>query len=276
MTTPVRLPSRKVLRLAGADVDQFLNGLLTRDGPTNAAPVFAALLTPQGKILFDFHIQRAPATDDAYWLDVAADHAEALVKRLTMYRLRAQVTIERADDLAVIVSEAPFDGAHPDPRLAALGARAILPAAQAPDVSREEAYDARRRALGVPEFGAEFNPDAVFLLDVNYDVLAAVSYSKGCFVGQEVTSRMKRKGEVRRRTLIARYDGPAPARGAAIRAGETSLGEILSAEGGVGLAMIRIDRLRASREAGAAPSVDGVPIVLEQPAYLIDDDGDRL
>jgi hypothetical protein len=132
----------------------------------------------------------------------------------------------------------------------------------------EREYDRRRIALGVPECGKDFGPDEVFLLDVNYDALNAVSYKKGCFVGQEVTSRMKRKGEARKRTVVARFDGPAPEKGAAIVAGDSSVGEILSGTDGLALALVRLDRLAAAREARQALKVAGRGVEIEIPSYL--------
>lgn len=275
MTVTALLSSRAVLRLAGPDAASFLQGILTQDvealRPGKAA--LSALLTPQGKILFDFIIV---ATGDDFLIDAAAVAAEALMKRLTLYRLRAKVTISREDGLAVAAFPA---GAPPaadgvisfeDPRLAALGWRAIGPAGliatSAPGA--EAVYDAHRIALGVPEFGKDFAADEVFLLDVDYDALNGVSYKKGCFVGQEVTSRMKRKGEIRKRTLRARFDGAPPAKGTPVLAGESSLGEILSGCEGAALALVRVDRLAAAQAAGHAPMAEEIPLQIDFPDWL--------
>ncbi|HXI88290.1 MAG TPA: hypothetical protein VNH64_12580, partial [Parvularculaceae bacterium] len=228
------LASRSVIRVAGPDAKTFLDGLLTQTPPALGAAAFAALLTPQGKILFDFLIA---ATGDAFLLDVFSGSADALAKRLSLYRLRAKVTIERLEEWAVAASlegeDFGAEGVHSfqDPRLAALGRRLIGPVAAIEKLANldEAYYDARRLGLGVPEFGRDFGSDEVFLLDVNYDVLNAVSYKKGCFVGQEVTSRMKRKGEIRKRTLQISFDGAPPEKGAEIIKGDSVVGEATSA-----------------------------------------------
>ncbi len=253
------LTTRAVLSLKGEDAAAFLQGLVTQD-VTRAQPVFAALLTPQGKILFDFFL--VPA-DGGHLIDCEANAAPALLKRLVMYKLRAKVAITAEAGLAVHLG--PRAGvSFADPRLASLPVRTIAPATSAAPV--DGAYDALRLSLGVPEFGHDFKGEEVFLLDVNYDALNAVSYKKGCFVGQEVTSRMKRKGEIRKRTLMAQGAGLAPA--APVLAGGDPIGEVLSVRGDHGLALIRIDRLAGARSAGAALTSGGLPVEIDIPAYL--------
>jgi hypothetical protein len=250
------LTSRAVLRLIGEDARTFLNGVITQDvtlAPPGA-PLFSALLTPQGKILFDFFLTPA---DGGYYLDCLSSAAPALLKRLLLYKLRAKIELTAEPGLAVCVG----DG-QADPRLAVLPKRAIVAAGSAPAV--DEAYDALRLAAGAPEFGRDFGGEEVFLLDVNYDALNAVSFKKGCFVGQEVTSRMKRKGEIRKRTYIAQFDGPAPDPGSRIAAGDMEVGEILSGREGIALALLRVDRLAGVPEA----TVDGRRLRLSVPAYL--------
>jgi len=153
-----------------------------------------------------------------------------------------------------------------DPRHAGLPARAIVERENQPSVDAD--YDALRLSLGVPEFGADFGGEEMFLLDVNYDALNAVSYAKGCFVGQEVTSRMKRKGEIRKRTMMARFDGAPPPKGTAVTAGDQTIGEALSGGDGIALALVRTDRLKEAENAGATPSADGRPLRLAFPPYL--------
>jgi hypothetical protein len=250
------LTSRVVLRLTGADARPFLNGVITQDvllAPP-AAPLFSALLTPQGKILFDFFLT---PVDGGFFIDCAAPAGQGLLKRLQLYKLRARVDLVMEPGLAVLIGE----GA-PDPRLATLPQRMIAAVGSAPAV--DEAYDAVRLAAGVPEFGRDFAGEDVFLLDVNYDALNAVSYKKGCFVGQEVTSRMKRKGEIRKRTFIARFDGPAPEPGTRIKADNAEIGEIMSGRDGIALALLRVDRLAAAPET----TIDGRPLRLFVPDYL--------
>ncbi len=255
------LKTRAALSLTGEDATGFLQGLVTQD-VTGAQPVFAALLTPQGKILFDFIL--VPVAG-GYLIDCDGAAAPALLKRLSMYKLRAKVTLAAETGLGVFVG--PRDGvraAYADPRLPSLPARTIAAVADAP--AADDVYDALRLAAGVPEFGRDFAGEEVFLLDVNYDALAGVSYKKGCFVGQEVTSRMKRKGEIRKRTLM--ISGAALQKGAAVKAGEVVIGEVMSVRGERGLALMRIDRLAAARAEGAEIACGGAPVRLESPAYL--------
>ncbi len=253
------LTSRAVLSLKGEDATPFLQGLVTQD-VTGSAPAFTALLTPQGKILFDFFLI---PVEGGYLIDCAASAAPALLKRLMMYKLRAKVALAAEEGLGVYAG-ARAGVSYADPRLASLPLRTI--AARGAAGPADEAYDALRLAQAVPEFGRDFKGEDVFLLDVNYDALKAVSYKKGCFVGQEVTSRMKRKGAIRKRTLIARGSGLAA--GAPVLAGDSAIGEVLSARGGEGLALIRLDRLAEARHAGAALTAGAAPIKIDVPAYL--------
>lgn len=269
MADPMLLPTRAVLRIAGPDAAGFLQNLVTQDVPKAGEAAFAALLTPQGKIAFDFII--VAAAEGGFLVDCDQASADALAKRLSLYRLRAKVQIDRLDHAVTLSAEgeaAPEDAVavYDDPRLSALGRRAILPAARGKD--GEDDYDRRRLELGVPEFGKDFGADEVFLLDVNYDALCGVSYKKGCFVGQEVTSRMKRKGEVRKRTARLVFDGDAPPKGAPVTAGGSTLGEVMSGRAGAALALIRLDRLAAARETDASVEAAGKPVEIILPDYL--------
>lgn len=268
MSKPGLLPDRAVIRLSGEGRRAFLHDIVTQDvdrlTPENA--IFSALLTPQGKILADFFV--ANAGDDLL-IDCDRENAPALVKRLMLYKLRARVNIDLDASLHVLASadKPSFDGAtvFKDPRLEGLGWRAIVPAG---DETESNDYEARRIALGVPEFGRDFGPDEMFLLDVNYDALNAVSYKKGCFVGQEVSSRMKRKGEARRRTVIATFDGPAPEKGSAITAGGANLGEMMSGAEGAALACIRMDRREKAETEKTPAECAGREVRLRVPGYL--------
>lgn len=271
MSEPAILSDRAVIRLAGEDRRAFLQGLITQDidilSPDRA--IFAALLTPQGKILFDFFIVE---NGDDFLIDCNATGAAALAKRLTLYKLRAKIVIEIDQNLVVAASENKIDSAEAitfrDPRLEALGWRAIT---NGKISSSGMNYEQRRISLGVPEFGKDFISDDIFLLDVNYDALDTVSYKKGCFVGQEVTSRMKRKGGVRKRILIAEFEGPQPETGAAVTAGESTLGEILSGVNGRALALIRLDRWEKAKANGVASVCEGRALQLLVPDYLKQD-----
>ncbi|MBB5517226.1 CAF17-like 4Fe-4S cluster assembly/insertion protein YgfZ [Amphiplicatus metriothermophilus] len=279
MTDAALLSSRAVIRVAGPDARPFLSNVVTQDvaGLAPDAAAFAALLTPQGKILADFILL---GEQDGVLLDVAAAAAGSLVKRLSLYRLRARATIEPLDGWAVGAVWNGETGPAPegvrrfaDPRLPTLGARLIGPKAAlaealGPEAQDEAAYDRHRLARGVPEFDRDFGPEELFLLDVGYDALNGVSYKKGCFVGQEVSSRMKRKGEVRKRTLQVFFDGPPPAKGAPVTGGGSAIGEMLSAADGAGLALIRLDRLAAARAAGEPLGVEGRPVEIRFPDWL--------
>ncbi|MEO1015112.1 MAG: folate-binding protein [Pseudomonadota bacterium] len=275
METYRRLP-RRIIDVSGPEAADLLGGLFTNDLPPEGEARFAALLTPQGKILFDFLM--VGVDDGGFLLDVDEAAAAGFEKRLKLYRLRAKVDLKPRDDLAVVWSPDPSAevptgaiAAFRDPRLEALGSRAIVEGAEAEDGAA--AYTAHRIALGVPEIAAEagsngFAPDQRFLMDVNYDALQGVSYSKGCFVGQEVASRMKRKGEVRKRTMRVIFDSHAEiAPGADVKAGSTTLGAMLDGpidDGAAGLAVIRVDKLDPS----APVDVAGTPARLESPDYL--------
>lgn len=267
MSSIEHLADRAVIRVSGDDRRSFLQGIITQDIERFSADsaIAAALLTPQGKILFDFIISER---DDGFLIDCHKDSAPALVKRLTLYKLRAKVAIEIDEATFVYASKDRFDSAFLDPRLAALGWRSI---SQKTDDQAGGDYDGRRIGLGVPEFGKDFESEEMFLMDVNYDLLNAVSYKKGCFVGQEVTSRMKRKGDARKRTLIAMFDGAAPAKGAPVTAGDSTLGEVLSTEGDIALALIRLDRWEAAKAAERQPECAGALLQLQLPDYFEQD-----
>lgn len=260
------ISTRSLLRISGDDARPFVQGLVTEDvlRAKEGEAVFTALLTPQGKILFDFFL--APQ-GDGFLIDVDKAAAEALQKRLIMYKLRAKVAVTAEEGLAVAIGEMRDPVlSFADPRHGALPARAIVKRLKIP--AADDNYDKARLDLGVPEFGKDFGPEEVFLLDVNYDALHGVSYKKGCFVGQEVTSRMKRKGEIRKRTLIATLDGAPPPKGTGVFAGDNAIGEILSGREGRALALIRLDRFKAAQDEGASFVADGKPLQIAFPAYL--------
>ena len=279
---PVRLDDRRLLTLAGEDRHDFLQGLVTADMDTvrDTGIAFAALLTPQGKILFDFFVIALP---DRLLIDVHAAHAEALFKKLRLYKLRAQVELAWEADWAVTVTgpdtpehpathgPTPRGGDFADPRWDRIGYRHYGPAEDHDAPAHPGAYAAHLLDLGVPMVGAGVAPESVFLTDVNFDALNAVSYRKGCFVGQEVTSRMKRKGGVRKRTLRADGLSPDSAPGDDVLVDGTSVGQISEARDGRGLAIIRIDRLPDPVD-GAVwhAEAGGQPIRLIAPDYLND------
>ena len=187
------LPDRALLRLSGDDVRGFLQGLVTNDvlGPL---PVWAGLLSPQGKALFDFIIW---ADGEDLLIDCEAEMADALAKRLGLYRLRRQITIARDPALAVHWSAMPGQGV-PDPRLAALGWRWVAPPAGQPATG----YHAHRRSLGVAEGVAELGQDKTLWLEANAAELNGVNFTKGCYIGQENTARMHYRQKVNRRLFV--------------------------------------------------------------------------
>jgi folate-binding protein YgfZ len=255
MPAALHATDRAVLELKGADARDFLQGLITNDmARLDAAPaLYAAMLTPQGKYLFDFFVV---AGDGAYLIDVKADRAAALAQRLAMYRLRARVEIAPADLAVVVGTGDPPAGAWPDPRDARLGWRTVV-AEHAAFVAGMDALDpaeplARRIALGVPESGVELAPDDAYILEMGFERLNGVDFRKGCYVGQEVTARMKHKTELKKGLARVAVEGPAPAPGTAIEADGRPAGTLWSAAGGEGLAYLRFDRADGDMQAGDA------------------------
>jgi hypothetical protein len=204
--TNVKLENRAVLAVAGADALAFLQGLITHDAALLAPgrALFAGLLSPQGKALFDFHLHAGEqdGSGGEMFIDVAADRADALQKRLSMYKLRKAVTITRRDDLAVL---AAWPGAEPaDARTPALGGRWIAAAGSASAGAAD--YDAHRHAVGVPD-SEDIGQDELLWLETGADLLNGVSFTKGCYVGQENTARMHHRDKVRRRLVPVTIEG---------------------------------------------------------------------
>ena len=278
------LPDRGVVKVDGAGARQFLNGLLTSDIETLApdAPRFAALLTPQGKILFDGIVAAVPPEDGtALFIDCPRALVSDLVRRLNFYKLRAKVVIEDLSGALGVL--AAWDGTgtteyglvYPDPRLPALGLRVMLPPHLAEAAARDlgatlvepEAYEAHRIALGVPRGGADFAYGDAFPHEADMDQLNGVDFEKGCYVGQEVVSRIEHRARARSRIVPVAYDAFAPADGVPVMAGERSVGTMGSAAHGRGLAMLRLDRTAEALAAGAALSAGGVAIRLVKPEW---------
>jgi len=208
--TATRLFARTIIRIAphdGEDAAEFLQGLVTSD-VKGILPVWAGLLSPQGKVLFDFIVWPA---GEALLLDCEADAADVLVKRLSLYRLRRRIEIARDDTVAVHWRPHEGDGAAADPRLHALGERWLAPA-EAGDESADEEWRAHRLSLGVVEGRAELGSDATLWLECNAAELHGVSFTKGCYVGQENTARMNWRQKVNRRLVVVPLDRSDPAR----------------------------------------------------------------
>ena len=273
------LSKRGVLRVAGPEARSFLQGLVTNNVElaSGDTAVYAALLTPQGKFLFDFFIAADPADKDAVLLDCDGARADALVKRLTMYKLRAKATIEDLSDTTTVLALWNEDGSpladgpgFADPRLPGMGRRAILASGDAEGAisaakaraAGEEEYHRLRIMLGVGDAAQDFEPDRTFPLEVNIAELNGIDFHKGCFVGQEVTSRTKRRGSVRKRLLPAHVEGDLPPHGTQVKGVAREVGTVLSGDEETSrvLALLRLDLIRGSvLEAGYSEIRPEVP-----------------
>jgi hypothetical protein len=268
------LRDRAVISVEGPDARDFLQGVVTNDMTRcpDGQAIYAALLTPQGKILFDFFVI---ATGTRLLLDCAASSAEELMKRLGFYRLRAKVSISLAPDFVIAALwGAPAPGIagtliFPDPRLQSLGTRLAaeigpVEAALAPIAAGD--YEIFRLQLGVPE-SADFPPDQVFALDAGMEELHGVSFTKGCYIGQEVTARMKHRSTARRRFYMIETEGAALP-GTVVEADGRELGRISSGKSGIGLALVRMDRVADAIASGAQVLAQGRPARLTKPGWL--------
>lgn len=237
---------RQVFRIGGADRERFLQDLATNDIKKLAdGLVYAALLTPQGKYLADFFL--VPA-DDALLLDVKASLAQSLSQRLSMYRLRADVTVTPTDTPVYRgIGDGPA-GSFQDPRDRSLGWRHY---GEAAIDGTEIDWDAVRVAACVPESGIELIPNASFILEAGFERLNGVDFAKGCYVGQEVTARMKHKTSLRKGLASVEVDGSAP-QGTEIRKGDRQVGTLYTQSGGRGIAYLRFDRAVGDMRAGSA------------------------
>ncbi|WP_421693474.1 YgfZ/GcvT domain-containing protein [Aestuariivirga sp.] len=252
------LPGRAVLAVTGPEAGHFLHNLLTADIErlSEGEAAYSALLSPQGKILFDMLVRRQ---GDGYLIDCAAAQSLELLKRLGFYKLRAKVEIAARDDLAVAVSPVEIPSGYQDPRTAAIGWRSMGDGAQ----SEAKGYDSARLALGLAE-GEELASGGFFPHEANLDQLGGVSFAKGCYVGQEVVSRMEHRGLARSRILPVHTSRPDLPKGTEIRAGEKLIGTIVSSAGETALALIRLDRLA---EADAPLAADGVAVTVLKPDW---------
>lgn len=263
-----RLPDRTVITVTGGDAAGFLQNIVTADmdDVDRDGIGYGALLTPQGKIICDFLIHKA---DDGYHVDLRREATDTLLKRLTLYRLRAKVDIEPRPDLAVFTTwdeNSVSHGSRPDPRLAALGRRQVAPSDEEAAADAGD-WDRWRISLGVPEGGVDYPFDESFPHDAALDALNGVDFDKGCYVGQEVVSRMRHRGTARRRIVKVRGDGPLPAPGTEITAGERPLGHLGSSVEDHGIAVVRLDRLQKARDAGETAEAGGVPLDIALPDW---------
>lgn len=253
--------------MTGPDATSFLQGLVTNDVARAAGDrgCYAALLTPQGKVIYDFLISAAP---DGFFLDCVKAFAPDLAARLKKYKLRAKVVVtDRSHDLSVLAAvdraALPTNASViADPRLAALGFRAIVAASDAAG-NDEAMYQSHRLALGVPDAATDIPPETLFPLDCNFEELHGVDFDKGCYVGQELTARMKHRATARRRMLPVEASVDLPQAGAPLKIGSSDIGDLRGAIGKRGLALVRLDRLGDAREALA----EGVTVTIGRPAY---------
>jgi folate-binding protein YgfZ len=259
------LQSRAALVVSGPDWRSFLQGLVTQDvetlGPGELR--FAALLTPQGRLLFDLFLL---GRDDGCLVDAAAEHVGALLQRLKMYRLRAKVEIAQGEEPVWAqwgADEAP-PGWSRDPRASGLGWRGYGAAPPAGAVVEDEAaYEAHRLALGLPG-PADWGHDRSYPIEANFDLLGGIDFKKGCFVGQETTSRMKRRGAIKNRMAPIAVEGLPPPAGARLRAGELRAGEVSSSSEAGAMALLRLDRLSE----GPLTLEDGRPWRVAWPDWM--------
>lgn len=272
---PALLDDRAVLAISGPEAREFLQGLVTNDVAGGLAPgagLYTALLSAQGKILYDFFVTEG---DGALLIDCAKASRDALLKKLKMYKLRARVEIEAREPLAVYsnlkghpenrtTSYADRAVTFADPRLSALGMRSIGAIAEMPaNLPGPRGYHEMRLALGVPEAG-DFGFEKVFALDAGLEELRGVSFTKGCYIGQELTSRMKHRATTRKRILTLTAESALPDTGSVTRGG-SEIGEILSTHGHTAFALVRMDRLEETQGDVAAASI---PVTLKKPQWL--------
>src|SRR5262245_674532 len=271
------LTDRSLIAVKGTEARSFLQGLISND-MSACAPgrgIYAALLTPQGKILFEFFVTQH---EDRFLVDCATSRAADLIKRLTFYRLRAKIDIALAAELGVaaVWNDRPQAGGNPgianfaDPRLPSLGSRLIGPMPQLESAIagvQPGDYRGHLLRLGIPDSG-DLPPDSVFALDAGLEELGGVDFKKGCFVGQEVTARMKHRSSARRRFLIAEIEGSLPPPGTRLEASGREVGSLATGSSGRALALVRLDRVDEANSAGDVITALGQKVSLQRPSWL--------
>src|ERR1700733_5746120 len=267
MTRLAALPCRAVLEIKGEDSVSFLQGLVSND-VTEARPghaVWAALLTPQGKWLADFFVF---ADDDRLLLDCEGDQAPATLQRLSRYRLRSKVTLRAANELSVYVAwdNPPSVQAiiAADPRLAEAGWRLLSPVAL-PTTALEVDWDRHRLGLGLPDGSRYLEVEKTVLLEAGFDELHGVSWTKGCYMGQELTARTKYRGLVKRRLIPVAIEGPLPAPGTPVTRDGAEVGIMRSGRDQTGLAVLRLDALDGALRCDAATLAPRIPTWMRSP-----------
>jgi hypothetical protein len=268
-----QLKDRALISVSGPDAEHFLQNILTTDldalGPGQAKP--GALLSPQGKILFDFLISRVG--DNGFQLECRADIVDDFIRRLMLYRLRARADIAKRDQALVTVSwdddsTVSFSDstALADTRFRDVAVRRAY-GGEAKDGGDPSAWQMLRIGNGIAESGSDYQLGDAFPHDVLLDETGGVGFKKGCYVGQEVVSRMQHRGTARRRVLIASADSPLPAAGTELTVAGRPVGTLGSVDGRTGLAIARIDRVKAAIDAGEAVMAGEVPVTLAIPGW---------
>ncbi|MGJ5083366.1 YgfZ/GcvT domain-containing protein [Bradyrhizobium sp. HKCCYLS3013] len=280
------LDDRGVVQVSGEDARKFLNGLFTTDVTklTPGEARFGALLTPQGKIIVDFLVAQVAAADagERFLLDCPRALAQALTDKLNLYKLRAKVAVSNLSDQVGVI--AVWDGAigatpepsFADPRHESLGARVIAPQEALAEIAARlgaelidsAAYEAHRIDYSVPRGGLDFMYGDAFPHETNMDRLHGVDVGKGCYVGQEVVSRMHHRGTTRTRAAKVLLDGPGPEPGTPILAGDKTVGTMGSAAAQKGMALLRIDRAAEALEAGTPLTAGGLVLRIADPDAL--------
>ncbi|MFY0612769.1 MAG: folate-binding protein YgfZ [Hyphomicrobiaceae bacterium] len=271
------LADRGVIRITGSDAESLLDGLLTNSLArlTDQAALHTGLLSPQGKILFDFFLIKVA---EGYLVDVQSSKADELIKRLTFYRLRADVQFENISEAMAIAAMWPAPEGTPggviayaDPRHAKLGARLIMPSERLTEIPAEptttDAYHAHRIALGVPEAGLDYALADTFPHEALYDQLHSIDFKKGCFIGQEVVSRMQHRGTARKRAMRITAAQPLVA-GGSVEAGEATIGILGSASDTHAIAMLRLDRASEAKAKGIPIKTGETVIALDPPDWI--------
>jgi len=277
------LPDRGVLKVSGPDTGTFLQKLITNSvqkfEPGESR--FSGLLTPQGKLLFDFFVVPLPEGPEAgFYFDCVKEQSADLAKRITFHRMRAKVTIE--DLSAEVGVAAVWNGEIPaiegatvsrDCRVEGMGSRVIAPIAALEKAipADVEAYIAQSIACAVPKGGIDFVYGDTFVHDVNLDQLHGVDFKKGCYVGQEVVARVHFRKSARKRIVKVHFDGPAPATGTPLMAGESSIGQVGSISGTDGLAALRLDKLQEATAAGTPIKAGDLTVNFSIPDILFEE-----
>lgn len=280
----ILLPGRAILRVSGEEATKFLNGIVTSsvDKLAFGEAAYTALLTPQGKITVDFFMARVPDDEGGgFVLDVPAPLADELVKKLNLYKLRAKVEIAARPDLmvAAAIDKEPSEELglfFNDPRHLGMGWRIVMPAEGAAEALKaagmtledEKLWQGRRIVLGIPEGGKDFVYGDTFPHEADMDALGGVDFHKGCFIGQEVVSRVERRDSGPRKRIVPVTFDNAPIAGAEIKAGDKPAGFMGSSAGRLGLAMLRLDRVEEAMQAGGEVVAGGITLTLLKPDWM--------